>query len=1052
MSNGDQFEGLTGYEAQNSTLGTWTVGALNYIWVRISQINVAPYKGIESDIGGFPDNPDVIPLWILDIDGAGAITSILDARPWFDGGAGSGSNSSEERLKEILQHSVMEDFAFDALSSTDFVDGASTGSLTGPNQFELAPGETLISNFGVAPPDHLSIINQPYVAVLTDQIIDDVNDIDIKVSRVASPGAPFPGPNANWVSVPSNFSLVDLESAPGTNVLNIAIRNISAFTYAVNGWGIYSNPTATTEVPETETIINTEPLQGKTFIPVESVDRYAGVLYYYSTGVHAPGTPLAPVDLSGTLNLATGAITGDGSPTGGYNHAPEGPRPVPENATHAVINFSVADMNVTGAGAVAYTVHAGPDGALSGLDADYSVCSVNSAPGGEGSNTATGSITVAIDPTNPVIDWALFKVLQAPEGDYTFLLLNVTVEGFYIDEFGTGLPLEGKTFVPVETADRILRAGGPSSSLPSGALPAGSGGTAFLEGGQLNLGSLGVTRPSNATHALITGFVRTTFQGGDPTANGYAALHISPYNATPSAIASGIYAICSAGQNSDSSPPNGDIDTSYGSIVIPLGDTIDPDDLTYAVFLSAIPLGGFTADDVVDYGINIEGFYIDENAASLQATPLEGHTFVIDKRVLFDTARDNSNKSGTYVIPNPPENAEYAVIRMQCDVDAGNGSFVVAGAVGPTSMAPNTAGIDYVAYLAQMSPSSNAFEDDISSVIVPINETTLGAFNWYIYVTSGTIGSGTTHAQFALEGWYIRDSGAVPAALEGKTFIPQPATEKMVYIEVTGAVAGPDTFDVDFDNPPVGAVAVTPPDNATHALVNVLLDADCSSGQGNFILYGNSYGFATPNNSLQITEVSCNTTVENNVTNTGMKVLPLNIPANPSGDLSFYLDRTGSLVAANNRYQVHVEGWYIDDVGIGLPELFVGMAAERAGSVSTSGGALNISGYTSTEYDSDSAFNPTTGVYTVPVDGIYQVSGWVLWNATVGLQQRDLNIVTSAGTHSSIMGAATSETDPSQQRIVTLQLSAGNTIYLSVASPSQDQPIVDVRFEVRRVG
>jgi hypothetical protein len=243
LSDGETFPGISGYTAQNSIATSWTNGVLNYVWYRLSRGGIGPYFGIESDVGGFPDEPDVVPLWILDINGAGVVNSILDARPWFDGGAGGGTNSIEERLKEILQHSVMEDALFDAFTSTDNLDGNSTGAFLSPNRYELDPGEYFYTNFAAAPPEHLALINQPYVAVLTDQIIDETTDIEVWVSRVAAPGNPFPGPNANWVQAPANFSLVDLVGAPGADVLNIAVRNIGASTYEVVGWGIYSNPT-----------------------------------------------------------------------------------------------------------------------------------------------------------------------------------------------------------------------------------------------------------------------------------------------------------------------------------------------------------------------------------------------------------------------------------------------------------------------------------------------------------------------------------------------------------------------------------------------------------------------------------------------------------------------------------------------------------------------------------------------------------------------------------------------------------------------------------------
>lgn len=213
----------------------FTTSSTNYIYFRLATAT------LESSDSGFPSDPDAIPLWTIDVDGSGVVSNILDKRSWLAGAGGGGTGSVEERLKEILQHSVMEDMMFDALVTTDNVDGSSTGTFLGQSRYELAPGEVLLSNFTTAPPEHLALINQPYVAVLTDQLIDEVTDIQIDISRVV--GGPPAYPSASdWATAPSNFSIVDLTGKNGTNGFNIRIENIGATTYEIVGWGIYSNP------------------------------------------------------------------------------------------------------------------------------------------------------------------------------------------------------------------------------------------------------------------------------------------------------------------------------------------------------------------------------------------------------------------------------------------------------------------------------------------------------------------------------------------------------------------------------------------------------------------------------------------------------------------------------------------------------------------------------------------------------------------------------------------------------------------------------------------
>lgn len=224
LTDGSQFAGSASFAGSPA----FSTSATNYLWYRLST------NSLENNDTGFMTDSDAIPLWQFDVDVSGVVSNVLDRRPWFGGGGEGGANSIEERLKEILQHSVMEFGLIDPLSDTSDVDGASTGTFISPGAYELSPGEFLQSSFAAAPPSAPASIDQVVTAVLVDQIIS-TGDMQIYVSRTSSPA--FPG---DFEIVSDNF-INHVFTGGGTNVLNVRIMNNGAGTFSVAGFGMYYN-------------------------------------------------------------------------------------------------------------------------------------------------------------------------------------------------------------------------------------------------------------------------------------------------------------------------------------------------------------------------------------------------------------------------------------------------------------------------------------------------------------------------------------------------------------------------------------------------------------------------------------------------------------------------------------------------------------------------------------------------------------------------------------------------------------------------------------------
>ena len=201
----------------------------NYVWFD------AGLGAVQSGAVGFP--ADVTSLWELALDGSGLVTSLIDRRPWFSGGGSGGdAGAIEERLKEILQHSVMQNARISALpadAAPDIDTGASSGTFLGPSEYSLADTEQLVSDFSSAALEAPASVDQVTVAVLVDQLLDP-GDIQIEVSRDGG---------ANYETVADNFTNHVFGAVPAGNNLQLKITNVAGGPdpIVIRGYGMYYN-------------------------------------------------------------------------------------------------------------------------------------------------------------------------------------------------------------------------------------------------------------------------------------------------------------------------------------------------------------------------------------------------------------------------------------------------------------------------------------------------------------------------------------------------------------------------------------------------------------------------------------------------------------------------------------------------------------------------------------------------------------------------------------------------------------------------------------------
>jgi hypothetical protein len=203
----------------------------NYVWFNTA-LGV-----IQNGAAGFPPT-GAIPLWEFVLDGSSEVTSLIDRRPHIGGGgAGSGdAGEVKERLKEILQHSVMQnarcsDIEEEAAPHVDTV--SSSGTFLGPSEYSLADTQELHSDFAGAALEAPASIDQVTVAVLVDQLLA-AGDIQIEVSRDGG---------ANYEVVADNFTNHVFGAVPVGNNLQIKITNVAGGPdpIVIKGYGMYYN-------------------------------------------------------------------------------------------------------------------------------------------------------------------------------------------------------------------------------------------------------------------------------------------------------------------------------------------------------------------------------------------------------------------------------------------------------------------------------------------------------------------------------------------------------------------------------------------------------------------------------------------------------------------------------------------------------------------------------------------------------------------------------------------------------------------------------------------
>lgn len=223
LSDGTEFPATSNYGGAPAFAAPGT----NYVWFDPG------IAAIQNNTTGFPS--DVLPLWEFVLDGSSNVTSLIDRRPFFGGGGGAGDASAiEERLKEILQHSVMQNARFSTIATSGAPDvgGSSNGTFLGPSEYELDNGEILESAFVGAALEAPADVSQVTVAVLVDQLLLP-GDLLIEVAKDGAPTFE-PGPGIE------NFTNYVFTGAAG-NELQIRITNQSGGTITVRGYGLYYN-------------------------------------------------------------------------------------------------------------------------------------------------------------------------------------------------------------------------------------------------------------------------------------------------------------------------------------------------------------------------------------------------------------------------------------------------------------------------------------------------------------------------------------------------------------------------------------------------------------------------------------------------------------------------------------------------------------------------------------------------------------------------------------------------------------------------------------------
>jgi hypothetical protein len=164
----------------------------------------------------------------------------------------------------------------------------------------------------------------------------------------------------------------------------------------------------------------------------------------------------------------------------------------------------------------------------------------------------------------------------------------------------------------------------------------------------------------------------------------------------------------------------------------------------------------------------------------------------------------------------------------------------------------------------------------------------------------------------------------------------------------------------------------------------------------------------------------------------GFAIVPLNVPGNPAGDLTWSIQAVG-VAGGGTSFTVSMslilEGFLVDELGrAASPVSFY--AAKSANGQAGPFAGVQIGVWDAPDYNLGGGFNDVTGAFTAPVDGKYHFDLGVGFNTQVATNQIGMSIrKNGAKVAEQLMVANDSgENNPSLSVGVTLDLLAGDVV------------------------